>query len=84
MQLDRVKDDIFVFRKNLLNKDKLDGELQQSTRELKACEAEMRLLERAVEDPTNPDRINYLKGDDPSRDQLDGKLNKVQVRYKGN
>ena len=69
-----------MYRKSLPNRENLEYELEVATRDLKAYEEEMRYLERAVEDPSNPDRINFLHGEDPSRDQLDVKLNKVQVR----
>ncbi len=79
LQLYRLKDDIYIFRKSLPNKEKLECELQEATSELKQCEKQMRLLEKAVEDPSNPERVNFLQGQDPSRDQLDIKLNQVQV-----
>lgn len=51
--------------------------------ELKSCEQELRQLEKAVEDSSNPDRLRLLPGKNPTHSDLTAKMDKVEVWLTG-
>lgn len=50
-----------------------------SQEELKRCEREMKALKKAVEDADDPSRLRLLPGDNPTHQELNQKLDKVEV-----
>ena len=54
-------------------------ELTSAKAELKSCEHHMRHLEKAVEDSSDPNRTRILTGVNPTRKELNEKLNRVEV-----
>ena len=70
---------MLVGRKALPEKEKVERELVNAQIELKACEQQLRKLEGAVENATNPQRVRLLPGDCPSRNELDSKTEKLEV-----
>ncbi len=59
----------------------MSAELTSAQAELKSCEQHMRHLEKAVEDSSNPNRTRLLPGVNPTRKELNEKLDKVEVYY---
>lgn len=57
----------------------MEAELTISQVDLKTCEEQLRALEKAVEDSSDPARLNLLPGDNPTRKELNDKLDKVEV-----
>ena len=66
-------------RTKLPERASVEMELLNAREELRVCEAEMRELEKAVEDASNPSRLRLLPGGIPTRDELSEKLEKVEV-----
>lgn len=70
---------MFILHKKLPDKENTAAELDSSKFELKACKQQVRLLETAVEDASDPDRLRLLPGKNPTRSELNEKLDKVEV-----
>lgn len=81
LQLKRIQSDIVLDRKKLPERDQLVGELVQGQEELRVCELELRQLERAMEDASNPNRLRLLPGPSPTHTSLTTKMDRVEVLY---
>ena len=75
----KIQNDILISRKKLPDKDKTEEELVNAQIELKTCEQHLRILEKRVEDASDPNRLRLLPGENPSLKELDEKLDKVEV-----
>ena len=60
-------------------RDKLILEVLNARVELKEGDKEVQRLEKAVEDASDFGRLRLLPGDNPTRDELNEKLDKVEV-----
>lgn len=81
VQLRKFQNSISLHRKRVPEKEILVAELASTQAEFKASEQELRRLEKHVEDSSNPSRLRFLSGDNPTRDELCTKLDKVEVLW---
>lgn len=75
----RLQAEMLLNRKKLPEKDQIEEEMLTAQIELKTCEKELRLLEKAVEDANDPDRLRLLPGENPTHNDLTNKMDKVEV-----
>lgn len=75
----RLQNQITLNRDVLPEKEQMMTELVTAQVEFKVCEQELRLLEKAVEDASDPNRLRLLPGENPTRNELSDRLDKVEV-----
>lgn len=68
-------------RNKLPERSVLEVEVMNGQTELKHQQLQQRELEKAVEDASNTSRLRILSGENPTRNQLSTKLDKVEVSY---
>ena len=69
-------------RNKLPERKVLEQEVLGAQTELKERQLGLRQLERAVEDASDDSRLRILSGENPTRNQLSTKLDKVEVCMK--
>lgn len=74
-----MENELAVGRTKLPESGSVQMEVLNAREELRVCEEEMRQLEKAVEDASNPSRLRLLPGGVPTREELSEKLEKVEV-----
>lgn len=79
VQISRLQNALLVTRKSLPVKEKLEVDLVTGQLELQCCQERLEELGQAVECASDPARLRLLEGDNPSRNELNDKIDALEV-----